>query len=330
MRIVRGAGEMDEAVAAARREAEQAFGDGRLLLERYFEDARHVEIQILADAAGGCVHLFERDCSVQRRFQKLIEESPSPALDPGLRARMGQAAIAAARACGYVNAGTVEFLLRPDRAFHFLEVNARLQVEHPVTEAVTGIDLVRMQIRIAAGERLPFGQEDVTARGHALECRIVAEDPARGFAPSAGRILHAEFPAGPGIRVDAGVESGDEVPLHYDSLIAKIIVHAEDRPAAIRRMERALARTAVLGVATGIPLLRDILAHPAFRRGEAGTAFAARVLAARRPPEPPADAVFVAAALADLVSGADADRRRPGGPPAGPWDRLDGFRPGRA
>ena len=328
MRIVRRAEDMPEAVTSARREAEQAFGDGRLLLEQYFEEARHVEFQILADAAGGCVHLLERDCSVQRRFQKLIEESPSPALDPALRARMGQAAIAVARACGYVNAGTVEFLLLPDRTFHFLEVNARLQVEHPVTEAVTGIDLVRMQIRLAAGERLPFGQEDVAGRGHALECRIAAEDPGRDFAPCAGRILHAAFPGGPGVRVDAGVESGDEVTVHYDSLLAKIIVHAEDRAAAIRRMERALARTAILGVATGIPYLRAVLAHPVFRRGEAGTEFAARELPGLRPPEPPGDGVFVAAAIADLLAegapaGGVAGATRPG-----PWDRLDGFLPG--
>jgi acetyl-CoA carboxylase biotin carboxylase subunit len=328
MRVVREAAAMAEAVAAARREAEQAFGDGRLFLERYFEDARHVEIQILADGAGGCVHLFERECSVQRRFQKLIEEAPSPGLDPGRRARMGQAAIAAARACGYVSAGTIEFLLLPDGSFHFLEVNPRVQVEHPVTEAITGIDLVRAQIRIAAGERLPFSQEDVQARGHAIECRIVAEDPARGFAPCAGRVLHASFPAGPGIRVDSGIETGDEVTVHYDSLLAKIIAHGEDRAAAVRRMERALARTAILGVPTGIPFLRTVLAHPVFRRGEAGTAFVERDLGGWRPAAAtPADEVFAVAAIADLLAAGP----RPGADPipaSGPWDRLDGFRPG--
>jgi acetyl-CoA carboxylase biotin carboxylase subunit len=330
MRVVRDPAAMDEAVAGARREAEQAFGDGRLFLERYFEEARHVEVQVLADGAGACVHLFERDCSVQRRFQKLIEEAPSPALDPALRARMGQAAIAAARASGYVNAGTVEFLVLPDRTFFFLEVNARIQVEHPVTEAITGIDLVRAQIRIAAGERLPFSQEDLHARGHALECRIVAEDPARGFVPSAGRILHASFPAGPGIRVDSGIETGDDVTVHYDSLLAKIIAHGEDRPTAIRRMDRALARTAILGVATGIPFLRAVLAHPAFRGGAAGTTFVERVLAGWRPvPEAPADEVFAVAAVAELLAAGPGAGAGPAAAP-GPWDRLDGFRPGGA
>ncbi|MGH9750500.1 MAG: acetyl-CoA carboxylase biotin carboxylase subunit [Candidatus Polarisedimenticolia bacterium] len=327
MRMVREPGALAEAVLEARREAASAFADERLFLERYFEEARHVEFQILADGTGSCVHLFERDCSIQRRFQKIVEESPSPFLDPGLRARMGQAAIAAARASGYVNAGTVEFLVLPDRSFFFLEVNARLQVEHPVTEAVTGVDLVRAQIRIAAGEPLPFRQADLGMRGHALECRIMAEDPAEGFRPAAGRILLAAFPDGPGVRVDAGVESGDEVPLHYDPLLAKIVVHDEDRAAAIARMERALSRTAVLGVPTLLPYLRAVLAHPVFRAGAATTAFTTRELGDWRPaaPESGEDALL-AAAVAEFLA-AEAASPDAGAAP-GPWDRLDGFRPG--
>jgi acetyl-CoA carboxylase biotin carboxylase subunit len=327
MRVVREPGELAGAILEARREAASAFGDDRLFLERYFEEARHVEFQILADGAGACVHLFERDCSIQRRFQKLVEESPSPFLDPGLRARMGQAAIAAALASGYVNAGTVEFLVLPDRSFHVLEVNARLQVEHPVTEAVTGVDLVRAQIRIASGEPLPFGQADLGVRGHALECRVMAEDPAEGFRPAAGRILVAAFPDGPGVRVDAGVESGDAVPLYYDSLLAKIIVHAEDRAAAVARMERALSRTAILGVPTLLPYLRAVLAHPVFRAGAATTAFTTRELGGWRPAAPQSgEDALLAAAVSEFLASESAP---PGaGAAAGPWDRLDGFLPG--
>jgi acetyl-CoA carboxylase biotin carboxylase subunit len=332
MRIVREPGELAEAIESARREAERAFGEGRLFVERYVEDARHIEIQVLADAHGACVHLFERECSIQRRYQKIIEESPSPFLDPELRRRMGEAAVAAARACGYRNAGTVEFLVGRDRSFFFLEMNTRLQVEHPVTEAVTGIDLVQAQIRIARGEPLPWAQEDLAQRGHAIECRLNAEDPAADFAPVAGRVLLAAFPSGPGVRVDAGIETGDEVPIHYDPMIAKLIVCAEDRPAAIRRMERALARTAVLGPATNLPFLRAVLAHPAFREGEATTAFVGRDLAGWRPAVRPAgDEALIAAALAELLA---AKERAPTGGPAvdgdlwSPWARADGFRIG--
>jgi acetyl-CoA carboxylase biotin carboxylase subunit len=332
MRIVREAGELADALESARREAEKAFGDGRLFLERYVEDARHVEIQVLADAQGACVHLFERDCSIQRRYQKLVEESPSPMLDPALRARMGEAAVAATRAAGYVNAGTIEFLVGKDLSFYFLEMNTRLQVEHPVTEMVTGVDLVEAQIRIAGGAPLWFGQADLAQRGHAIECRVNAEDPAADFAPSTGKVLLARFPRGPGVRVDAGVETGDEVPIHYDPLMAKIIVHAATRDAAIRRMERALARTAILGVATSIPFLRAVLAHPVFRAGEATTAFIGREIAGLRPAGAPPDDALVVMALAELLA---ADRRGNGGPgetgPAAafdPWARADGFRPG--
>ncbi len=353
MRIVRAARELEEAVESARREAEKAFGDGRLYLERLLEDVHHVEVQVLADRRGGCVHLFERECSVQRRYQKLVVESPSPLLrgaaGAALRAQMGEAAVAAARACGYVSAGTVEFLVPPlplppgegrgEGAFYFLEMNTRLQVEHPVTELVTGVDLVRAQLRVAAGEPLPFSQADLgpAPRGHAIECRVNAEDPAAGFAPSTGRALVASFPSGPGIRVDAGVEPGDEVTMHYDPLLAKVIVHAEDRAAAIARMDRALARTAVLGVATNVPYLRAVLAHPLFRAGDATTAFVERELDGREPPvEAVPDEALVAMALAEVLA---ADRRGNGGgagaPSAaggddrgGPWARADAFRVG--
>jgi acetyl-CoA carboxylase biotin carboxylase subunit len=334
MRIVRAAGELAAAAESARREAEKAFGDGRLFVEKWIEDARHVEIQVLADAHGACVHLFERECSVQRRYQKIVEESPSPALDAALRARMGEAAVAAARACGYVNAGTIEFLLGRDRSFYFLEMNTRLQVEHPVTELVTGVDIVEWQLRIAAGEPLGFGQADLVRRGHAIECRVNAEDPGADFAPSTGRVLLAAWPGGPGVRVDAGVETGDEVPIHYDPLIAKVIVHAETRTGAIRRMEEALARTAVLGISTNIGYLRAVLAHPVFREGEATTSFVTRELAAwRPPPAEPGDAALAAMAIAEVLA---ADHAANGGAPVdaaagdrtSPWARADGYRVG--
>jgi acetyl-CoA carboxylase biotin carboxylase subunit len=354
MRVVREAGELREALTSARREAEKAFGDGRLFLERYVEGARHVELQVLCDAHGGAIHLLERECSLQRRHQKVIEESPSPLLDDDLRARMGEAALAAARASGYVNAGTVEFLLGEDRSFYFLEMNTRIQVEHPVTEMVTGIDIVKAQLRVAEGERLRWRQEEVRARGHAIECRVNAEDPAQGFLPSHGRIALARWPEGPGVRVDRGYDAGDEVPLHYDSLIAKVITHAEDRAQAIARMERALARTAVLGVETNLRFLEDLLAHPVFREGRASTTFIERELAGWRPREASAaeteDALTVLALAEALASAAPlatsggaalgagqrggragasgAGAGGAGGEPHSPWGRADGFRPG--
>jgi acetyl-CoA carboxylase biotin carboxylase subunit len=331
MRAVRVADDLGEALRAARREAEKAFGDGRLFLERLIDDARHIEIQVLADGSGDCVHLFERDCSIQRRFQKIVEEAPSPFADADLRQRMGETAVRAARACGYVNAGTVEFLVGVDRSFHFLEMNTRIQVEHPVTEMTTGIDLVKAQIRIAAGERLPFAQTDLASRGSAIECRINAEDPGNDFMPATGRILLADFPGGPGVRVDTGIETGDEVTMHYDPLLAKIIVHAEDRASAIRRMELALGRTALLGVATNLPYLRAILAHPTFRAGAATTAFVGRDMAGwRADREVPEDALL-AVAIADALRGGSGDGGRAAGDvgrDGDPWSRADGYRVG--
>ena len=275
MRVVDDLAAFDEALAAARREALAAFGDGTVLLERYLERPRHVEFQILADTYGAIVHLGERDCSIQRRHQKVVEEAPSPALDPALRARMGAAAIAIARGAGYTNAGTVEFLLAADGTFAFLEMNARLQVEHPVTELVYGVDLVVEQLRIARGEPLRFTQDALVPRGAAIEVRLNAEDPAHDFAPQAGRITAFDAPDGTGVRVDTGVRAGSDVPPYYDSLLAKIVAHGDDRAAALARLQTALAQTNVEGIATNLPLLRAIAADDAFARGETTTSYLA-------------------------------------------------------
>ena len=277
MRVVRGAGELEEALTAAAREAEAAFGDGTVFCERYVERPRHVEIQLLADTHGTVLALGERDCSVQRRHQKVLEESPSPALDPELRAAMSAAAIAFARAIGYTNAGTAEFMLAGGE-FFFLELNGRIQVEHPVTELVTGLDLVREQIRLAEGERLGV---DSTPSGHAVEVRLYAEDP-RTFLPQAGRIGRLRLPAG--VRVDAGVAEGDEVGLGYDPMIAKLIAHGPTRSEAFARLGDALAETEVGGVTTNLPFLRWLVAHPVVQAGEATTAFLTEYLPLSEPP----------------------------------------------
>ncbi|HEU4448367.1 MAG TPA: biotin carboxylase N-terminal domain-containing protein [Gaiellaceae bacterium] len=269
MRVVRSAAELEEAAASAEREAAAGFRDGRVFYERYLERPRHVEIQLLADRHGAAVHLGERDCSVQRRHQKVLEESPSPALDEGLRAEMGAAALALARAVGYENAGTAEFMLAGGR-FYFLELNARLQVEHPVTELVTGLDLVELQLRIAAGEPLALAPRE--PEGHAVEARLYAEHPLT-FLPQAGRLERLELPEG--IRVDAGVEAGDEVPVAYDPLIAKLVAHAETRDEALAELSRALAATRVAGATTNLGFLRWLVDHPEVRAGRATTAFLA-------------------------------------------------------
>ena len=273
MRVVDDLATFDAALASARREARAAFGHDAVLLERYLHRPRHVEFQILADTHGAIVHLGERECSIQRRHQKVVEEAPSLALGTELRARMGEAAIAAARSVGYTNAGTVEFLLAADHTFAFLEMNARLQVEHPVTELVYGIDLVHEQLRIASGERLRVTQNDVVARGWAIEVRLNAEDPAHDYAPQAGTVASFEVPRGPGIRLDSGVRAGSEVPVFYDSLLAKIIVWGEDRTSAIARLDATLAQTRVTGIATNLPLLRAIVADQAFATGDTTTNF---------------------------------------------------------
>lgn len=273
MRLVEKAEELPEAASLAASEALTAFGDPAIYLEKYLDRPRHVEFQILADSCGNVVHLFERECSVQRRHQKIIEETPSPGITEELRTRMAEAAVAAARAAEYVNAGTVEFLLDRTGKFYFLEVNTRLQVEHPVTELSTGLDLVRLQLEVANRSPLPFTQDRIAARGHAIECRIYAEDPECDFMPSPGKILYFRSPEGPGIRFDHGIYSGFDVPVFYDPILGKLVVWAEDRPAACARMIRALQETVVLGIRTPIEFLMDTVASDAFQAGQTHTRF---------------------------------------------------------
>ena len=277
MRVVWQWEQLADAIDEARREALAAFGDDRLLLERYVARPRHIEVQIFGDMRGNVVHLFERECSIQRRHQKIIEESPSPALTPELRARITDAAVRAGRASGYVNAGTVEFLLEShpesEAAFYFLEVNTRLQVEHPVTEAITGLDLVRLQFSVADGEALPFTQADVHASGCAMEARIYAEDPATNFMPSVGALAQWQIPVGPGIRVDSGVERGSEISPYYDPMLAKLIASGATRAETLARMEQALKQFAILGAQTNIAYLLAIVRHPAFQSGDLSTQF---------------------------------------------------------
>jgi len=273
MRVVDDLATFETALASARREARASFDDDAVLLERYLHRPRHVEFQILADHHGAIVHLGERECSIQRRHQKVVEEAPSLALDPTLRARMGEAAVAAARSVGYTNAGTVEFLLAADHTFAFLEMNARLQVEHPVTELVYGVDLVHEQLRIASGEPLRFAQDAVTPRGWAIEVRLNAEDPAHDYAPQAGTIATFDVPRAPGVRLDAGVRAGSEIPVFYDSLLAKIIVSDVDRPSAIARLRATLDQTRITGIATNLPLLRAIAGDAAFAVGDTTTSY---------------------------------------------------------
>jgi acetyl-CoA carboxylase biotin carboxylase subunit len=276
MRVVRAAGHLDEAIASARHEALSAFGDGTLYLERLLDRPRHIEVQVFGDAYGSVVHLFERDCSTQRRHQKIIEESPSPSVTLGLRRRMVEAAVALARHIGYRNAGTIEFLVEghgDEAGFYFLEMNTRLQVEHPVTEAVAGVDLVHAQLRVASGERLPWSQEQLASRGHAIECRVYAEDPARDFLPQAGRLAIYREPRGPGLRVDSGVIEGGEVSVYYDPMLAKLVGWAEKRETARRRVVDALRRFPVLGIRTNIPFLVRVLEDERFRDGAIHTSF---------------------------------------------------------
>jgi acetyl-CoA carboxylase biotin carboxylase subunit len=323
MRIVHSPAEMRAGLESARSEAKNAFGDERLLVEKYVERAHHVEIQVFGDTHGNLVHLFERECSVQRRHQKIIEESPSPLLTPEIRAAMGTAAVRAAAAVGYTNAGTVEFIFDPQTsAFYFLEMNTRLQVEHPVTELVTGLDLARWQIRVAAGESFPYKQEDIRQSGHAIECRVYAEDPSGGFLPSTGKLLRFEMPSAPGVRVDSGFAAGLEVTHFYDPLLAKIIVHAEMRADAIAKMQSALRQCVVHGVTTNVDFLQDVLAHPDFGRGAVSTRWVETSFDwCER--ETPIEAVIVAAMQSSVVSGQSSVVSS-----QGPWDVTDGFRVG--
>ncbi len=276
MRIVRSEAELDDAFASASAEATAAFGDGEIYLERYLSSVRHIEVQVFADSHGNTVHLGERDCSVQRRHQKLVEEAPAPGLSPDTRRELGEAAVRAAEAVDYRNAGTVEFLMDPEGRFYFSEMNVRIQVEHPVTEMVTGFDLVREQIRVAAGEPLSFRQADVKLTGASIECRINAEDPDT-FTPSPGKITGFHSPGGPGVRVDTAFHAGSVVPPWYDSLVAKLITHGEDRAHAVARMRRALAEMEVEGIRTSIPLHRRILASEEFAAGGFDTGFLTRM-----------------------------------------------------
>ncbi len=276
MRVVHNREELARALQTAQRESEAAFGSGEVYLEKYLEEPRHVEVQVLADSRGHAVHLGDRECSIQRRHQKLLEEAPAPGLAPRLRAQLHRAALRLVQAIGYVNAGTVEFLVDRQDNFYFLEMNTRIQVEHPVTEAITGLDLVAEQIRVAAGQRLSFTQRDVEFRGHALECRINAEDPAHDFRPSPGRVVSFVPPGGPGIRVDTHVYAGYTIPPYYDSLVAKVVAWGRDRQEAIARMERALREFEITGIRTTIPLHRAILDNAFFRRGEVYTNFVQR------------------------------------------------------
>ena len=323
MRIVQRADDLPAAVESARREARAAFGDDTIFLEKLLARPRHIEVQILADSHGNYVYLFERECSIQRRHQKIVEESPSPVLTARQREMIGEAAVRLARAAGYVNAGTAEFLYdETDGSFAFLEVNTRLQVEHPVTEAVTGIDLVQLQIAIAGGARLPFRQDDVHQRGHAIEVRLCAEDPVT-FLPTGGRLTRFDLPGD--IRCDTGVEIGDEITLYYDSLLAKLIVHADDRAAAIARLRAALDACAVEGVTTNLPLLRAIVAHPAFIAGETTTDFlTTHTIPQHLPvPAPIPDEALLAASVADvqLLAHGRAATRDPWSA-LGPWRML--------
>jgi 3-methylcrotonyl-CoA carboxylase alpha subunit len=338
MRVVNDESELTESIEGARREALNAFGDERLLIEKYLPAAHHIEFQVFGDQRGHLVHLFERECSVQRRHQKIIEETPSPLLTPELRAQMGEAAVKAARAVGYYNAGTVEFIFDPilsmpalgeAKGFYFLEMNTRLQVEHPVTELTTGLDLVHWQIRIAAGEYFPYKQEQLTQLGHAIECRIYAEDPANGFLPSTGKLLQFIEPRGPGIRVDSGFTTGDEVTHFYDPLLGKLIVHAEDREIAIQRMQAALREFVVHGVITNIDFLQDVLSHPGFANGQVTTRWVETNFDWRPPSEPSFESLIVAS-LADLVvpSSMSQVSRSNEVDPYSPWKNPSGFRMG--
>ena len=330
MRVVSSKKEFVPALEAARREAKSSFNDDRVLIERYLERPRHIEIQVFGDAKGNVVYLFERDCSVQRRHQKVLEEAPAPGLDSRKRSEMGVAAVAAAKAIGYTNAGTVEFIAEQDGRFYFMEMNTRLQVEHPVTELVTGVDLVELQFRIAAGEPLPFSQKDLRLEGHAIEARIYAEDPGRDFLPSTGRLLHVGFPPqGVDVRIDAGVESGDEITPWYDPMIAKLIVRGADRGAALARLRQALADVEIAGVKTNVAFLRRVAASGAFSRAELDTGLIERnrqeIFAKRDEIGTDVLAAAVFAELADEERTAR-ERAQASGDPYSPWHRADGWR----
>jgi len=330
MRLVEKSEDFEAALASCKREAASSFGNEHVLVEKYVTRPRHIEIQVFGDTHGNCVYLFERDCSVQRRHQKVLEEAPAPGMTPERRAAMGRAAVEAAKAVGYVGAGTVEFIANQDGTFYFMEMNTRLQVEHPVTEMITGLDLVEWQLRVASGEPLPLAQEQLRIRGHALEARIYAEDPAKGFLPSTGKLLHLAPPAeGLHVRVDTGVEEGDEISPFYDPMIAKLIVWDDSREQALARMLQALADYRVVGVANNIEFLSRLTACPAFAGADLDTGLIEREKAYLFPEgeEPPAE-VYVVAALGELLREAAwaEDEARRGADPVSPWHARDGWR----
>ncbi len=329
MRVVRRGADFAAALDAAKREAKAAFGDDRVLIESCLDRPRHIEVQVFADARGDTVHLFERDCSIQRRHQKVLEEAPAPGLTARQSARMGAAGVAAARACGYVGAGTVEFIC-DGKNFYFMEMNTRLQVEHPVTELITGQDLVEWQLRVALGEPLPLKQSQIAVSGHAIEVRLYAEDPARDFLPASGRLQHLRLPEDlPQVRIDAGVRDGDMISVHYDPMIAKMIVWDADRAGAVQRLRRALAATEVAGPANNVGFLVALAAHPALAAGEVDTGFIERHRAELLPPRGPAsDDVLALACLFVLLRRRQAaeQRARRSGEPHGPWHDTRGWR----
>jgi len=326
MRIVADQASLEESFFSCQSEAEKAFGNGTLYLEKHLQNPRHIEFQILADHHGNVVHLFERECSIQRRHQKIIEETPSSMMTPELRQRMGQAAVAAAKASGYRNAGTVEFLVNQEGLFYFLEVNTRLQVEHPITEMTTGKDLVREQLTVAWGDPLSFTQEELFQQGHALECRIYAENPEADFFPSPGLVLFLQEPFGPGVRNDCGIYSGFEVPVEYDPILSKLIVHGPDREAARQRMIRALEQYAILGIRTTIPFLLDVLQTPAFARGETFTDFIDRHFPTWKQSEETARLAALAYAIDEMIgNGRKPERMITQGVPS-PWETLGHWR----
>ncbi len=320
MRVVEAADKFKDALEGAKREAKASFADDHVLIEKYLTRPRHIEIQVFADGHGDCVYLFERDCSIQRRHQKVIEEAPAPNMDPARRKAMGEAAVAAAKAIGYVGAGTVEFIANQDGTFYFMEMNTRLQVEHPVTEAITGQDLVDWQLQVAAGGRLPLKQDQLRIDGHAVEVRLYAEDPARNFLPSTGKLVHLRLPEEDAhVRVDTGVRQGDTVTPFYDPMIAKVIVHDRDRTSAMRRMAALMAATEVVGVTTNSVLLEALCSHPAFVGGEVDTGFIERYRGDLFPKAAPADdRAFAVATLARVSEWTPAS--------ADPWDMKNGFR----
>ena len=335
MRIVAAAAEFDDALAGAKREAASSFGDDKVLIEKYLTRPRHIEVQVFGDAHGHCLHLFERDCSVQRRHQKILEEAPAPAIGESRRREMGAAAVAAAKAVAYTGAGTVEFIADEDGRFYFMEMNTRLQVEHPVTEMITGLDLVEWQLRVAAGEALPLNQQQLAINGHAIEARIYAEDPARGFLPAAGRITHLRLPdASAQLRIDTGVREGDEIGVHYDPMIAKLIVWDSDRPSALRRMRAALAEYEIVGLSTNVSFLQSVIAHSAFANAHVDSSTLETGLIERHAADlfaPRGRAGSDVLALAVLAERLRIDEQAAlaaagANDPHSPWHRRDGWR----